>query len=132
MGLSAASQQLSDREQIQMVIEKYFDGTKNGEPHLVEMAFHKDLNLYRISEDGSLMVTTGTNYIKGIKPGSISHRIGKVMMIDIENNTAVAKATIEVPGWRVFTDYFLLVKPGTTWKILHKAYSFNHVDKGRE
>lgn len=36
----------------------------------------------------------------------------------------MAKAEIAVPGWRIFTDYFLLLKYQGEWKIVQKSYSW--------
>ena len=38
-------------------------------------------------------------------------------------DAAIAKAEILIPNWRVYTDYFLLLKYEGSWKIVHKSYT---------
>ena len=58
-----------------------------------------------------------------------SSRIGRIISIDYEKDTAIAKAEILIPNWRVFTDYFLLLKYEGSWKIVHKSYTWREIPK---
>ena len=99
------------------------EGTANGEPDRVRKAFHPDLNLYSVKE-GKLTVWNGQDYSSGSKVGKKNSRQGKILSIDYENNAASAKVEILVPGWRVFTDYFLLLKLEGKWQVIHKSYTW--------
>jgi len=110
--------------QIRETIMNYIDGTANGEPEKLRKAFHPDFNLYTVSDKDSLMIRSGEKYISNIKPGEKSNRIGRIISIDVENNAAMAKAEIVVPNWRIFTDYFLLLKYEGAWKIVQKSYTW--------
>ncbi|TKD65177.1 nuclear transport factor 2 family protein [Flavobacterium sp. ASW18X] len=115
---------LSEIEKINRTIFLYIDGTANGEPEKVKQAFHPDFNLYSVTEQDSLQVWRGEDYISKIKIGEKSKRIGRVISIDFEHNTAIAKAEIVIPNFRIFTDYFLLLKYKGSWKIIHKSYTY--------
>lgn len=39
------------------------------------------------------------------------------------------KLKIVIPNWRVFTDYFLLLKYEGSWKIVHKSYTWREIPK---
>lgn len=114
---------------ISSCIMEYIEGTSNGEPERLEKAFHPDFNLYSVTAEDSLKIWKGKDYIDGIKVGKKNSRIGRIISIDYENNAAIAKAEIKIPGWRIFTDYFLLLKYEGTWKIVHKSYSWQEIGK---
>ena len=102
----------------------YIEGTANGEPERLRKAFHPDFKLYAVSDTDSLIVRSGEKYVANIKPGEKANRIGRIISIDFENDAAMAKAEIVVPGWRIFTDYFLLLKYEGPWKIVQKSYTW--------
>ncbi len=109
---------------IAATIMDYIDGTANGDPEQVRRAFHPDFNLYTVNDADSLVIRSGTKYIDGIKAGEKNNRQGRIISMDVEGNAAMAKAEIVVPGWRTFTDYFLLLKYEGAWHIVQKSYSW--------
>ena len=118
----------TDKELITETLNHYIEGTANGEPERLKIAFHPDFNLFTIKND-SLWIRSGEKYISNIKKGKKSNRIGKIISIDIANNAAMAKAEIAIPNWRIYTDYFLLLKYKGSWKIVQKSYSFRPIPK---
>jgi hypothetical protein len=116
----------SEKEQIEETLMHYIEGTANGQPERLQKAFHPDFNLYYVGQD-SLRVRSGKEYISNFKKGEKSNRIGRIILIDFEGNAAMAKVEIVVPNWRIFTDYFLLLKYEGSWKIVHKSYSWKAV-----
>lgn len=114
----------TDLEAITSTLMDYIEGTANGQPDRVTNAFHPELNLYSISDD-DVKVWFGKEYISGIKKGQKSNRIGRIVSIDYENNAAMAKIEILMPNAkRVYTDYLMLLKYQSSWKIIHKSYTF--------
>lgn len=107
---------------ISETLHLYIEGTSNGEPEKLIRAFHPDFNLYSVASD-TLRIWKGKDYINGIKPGKKNNRIGRIISMDYEQDAATAKVEIMIPGWRVFTDYFLLLKYEGSWRIVHKSYS---------
>lgn len=123
-GYSQSDTTQSDLAQITATLMDYIEGTANGEPERLRRAFHPDFNLYTVTQEDSLRIRSGEEYIQGIKVGEKSDRIGRIIAIDYENNAAMAKAEIIIPGWRIFTDYFLLLKYKGSWKIVQKSYTW--------
>ena len=81
------------------------------------------------------MSKSGEKYISNIKTAKKSYRIGRIILIDYEKDAAIADAEIVIRNWRIFTDYFLLLKHEGSWKIVHKSYSwleFPESDKEHE
>ncbi|MCU0345378.1 MAG: nuclear transport factor 2 family protein [Saprospiraceae bacterium] len=122
----------SDIEQITATLHDYIEGTANGEPARLRRAFHPDFNLYTVTEKDSLRIRDGEEYIAGVKPGEKANRIGRIISIDFEKDAAIAKAEIVIPNWRIFTDYFLLLKYEGSWKIVQKSYTWREIPKAQE
>ena len=116
-------------DQIATTLMKYIDGTANGEPQKLREAFHPDFNLYSATESDSLLIRKGQEYIGNVKEGKKANRVGRIISIDYEKDTAIAKVEIIIPNWRVFIDYFLLVKYAGSWKIIHKSYTWKPIPK---
>lgn len=128
--LNAQSEQSkSDIAQITATLMDYIEGTANGEPERLKRAFHPDFNLYTVSETDSLRIRSGKAYVSGVKEGEKANRIGRIVSIDYEKDAAIAKAEIVIPNWRIFTDYFLLLKYEGSWKIVHKSYTWRAYPK---
>lgn len=119
----------ADRDQITKTLTDYMEGVANGEPTKLKKAFHPDFNLYTITEDNELLIRSGEQYIAQIKLGEKIRRIGNIVSIDIENNVATAKMEILMPNFRLYTDYFLLLKYAGSWKIVQKSYTWKAVPK---
>ena len=114
----------SEIEQISATLMDYIEGTANGEPERLRKAFHPDFNLYTVTDQDSIRIRSGKEYVSNIKAGEKANRIGRIISIDYEKNAAMAKAEIVVPNWRIFTDYFLLLKYEGSWKIVQKSYTW--------
>lgn len=119
----------SEIQQISETLMLYIYGTQNGKPEKLKKAFHPDFNLYTVTKEDSLRIRSGAKYISNVKEGKKSNRIGRIISIDYENDAAIAKVEILVPG-RTYTDYFLLLKYENAWKIVHKSYTWKPSAKG--
>ena len=122
----------SEIEQITVKLMDYIEGTANGEPDRLKRAFHPDFNLYTVTIEDSLRIRIGEKYITNVKEWEKSNRIGRIISIDYEKDAAIAKAEILIPNWRLFTDYFLLLKYEGSWKIVHKSYTWREIPKKEE
>jgi putative intracellular protease/amidase len=114
---------------ITRTLTDYLEGTAQGDPARLRSAFHPAFNLYAVTDADNLLVRSGEQYIRDIKPGERLNRIGKILSIDLENNAASAKVEIVVPNFRIYTDYFLLLKYQGSWKIVHKSYTWKEIPK---
>lgn len=130
--ISVNAQTENSQSEIQLITKTlmdYIDGTANGEPDKLKKAFHPDFNLYSVTKEDSLRVWEGKDYIDKIKTGEKNNRIGRIISIDYEKDAAIAKAEIVIPNWRIFTDYFLLIKYEGSWKIVQKSYTYRPIPK---
>lgn len=133
--LYTAAQSTNSADELPLIattLMDYIDGTANGDPDQVRRAFHPDFNLYTVNDADSLWIRSGAKYIDGIKVGEKNTREGRSISIDVEGNAAMAKAEIAIPGWRIFTDYFLLLKYQGSWKIVQKSYTWRAWPKTEE
>lgn len=120
---------ISDIEQISKTLMDYIEGTANGEPEKLKKAFHPDFNLYTVTSEDSLRIRSGREYVANVKEGEKTNRVGRIISIDYEKDAAIAKAEILIPNWRIFTDYFLLLKYEGSWKIVQKSYTWREIPK---
>lgn len=103
-------------------LENYIQGSTGGEPARLRKAFHKDLNLYSIRQ-GQLRVWSGRDYIADTKEGQPTGESGRILAVDYENDTAIAKVEIRPPQGTAFIDYFMLLEIEGQWTIVHKMYT---------
>lgn len=122
----------SEITQITETLMDYIEGTGNGQPERLREAFHPDFKLYTVTEEDSLRIRSGEKYISNVKEGEKTSRVGRIISIDYEKDAAIAKAEILIPGWRVFTDYFLLLKYEGSWKIVQKSYTWREIPSSKE
>lgn len=114
----------SDMELIRATLLDYIEGTADGDAERIRQAFHKDLNLYVVEGD-TLRERSGQQYISYFEDGKKRNRIGNIVSIDHENDAAMAKIRVDMPGSkRLYTDYLLLLKIAGKWKIIHKSYTY--------
>ncbi|MBL7978622.1 MAG: nuclear transport factor 2 family protein [Bacteroidetes Order II. Incertae sedis bacterium] len=119
----------SDLMQISETLMDYIEGTANGDRTRLRRAFHPDFKLYTVTEQDSLRIRSGEAYMMGFKEGVKVNRLGRIVAIDYEKDAATAKVEIVIPNWRVFTDYFLLLKYEGRWKIVQKSYTWRPLPK---
>jgi hypothetical protein len=122
----------SEFDLISQALMDYIEGTAIGDPDRLKKAFHPDFKLYTVTEKDSLRIRSGKEYISNVKIGEKSNRIGRIISIDYEKDAAIAKAEIVIPNWRIFTDYFLLLKYEGSWKIVQKSYTWREYPKNQE
>lgn len=108
---------------IENTLIDYIEGSTNGQPDRLKKAFHSDLNLYYVRED-KIATWAGTDYIADTKEGEPTGEYGRILSIDFENNAAVAKVEIAHPESPTpYVDYFMLLKAGGNWTIVHKMFT---------
>lgn len=126
---AALAQNKTDTEQVNDTLHDYMEGVANGQPERLRKAFHPDFKLYATTPEKKLLIRSGEQYIKDVTAYGKMNRIGRIVSTDIENDVATAKVEILVPGSRLFTDYFQLVKYEGSWKIIHKSYTWKAAPK---
>lgn len=119
LGQSLASTE-SRLNDIQAVVQKYLDGTANGQPELVSEAFLPSLEVQYLGDGDQLKRRAGPDYINRITPGETVPRYGRIVSIDATEKSAMVKVEID---WmdRLYTDYMLLLKVEGEWRIANKV-----------
>lgn len=113
----------SDRQQIEQVIQLYFDGWATGDTNKLSRAMHHSCNLknYR---DGNFVLITRADYLSRFRPRErLKGLETEIVYIDITNELiAGAKVKINTIALE-FTDYFNLMKTKEGWFIVDKISS---------
>lgn len=114
-----------ERVAITRALTDYLDGSAHARPEQLRRAFHPDARLL-LSRPGTpywpISVDEYVGRFSGAKAGQPTGRIGKVLSIDVEADTAMVKAEILVPHQGVrLIDFFLLRKLDAEWKIVAKT-----------
>jgi hypothetical protein len=116
----------SDLDDIEHVLQAYFDGMYEGDLAKLARAFHPVAHLFS-SEDGKLADMSQEQWFELLRsrqsPQSrdLSRRDWVVQIDRSGPTTAFAKVQCQVPP-RYFTDYLTLVKLAEGWKIVSKTY----------
>jgi len=110
-------------ENIEKTLHDYMEGTAKSDSRRIENAFWDGLNLYSV-KDGAVIKITRQKYLGFFSNDKQYHRIGKILSIDYEKDTALAKLEIKMPERnRIAIDYMLLLKIRGSWKVIHKSFT---------
>lgn len=114
-----------ERVAITRTLTDYLDGSADARPEQLRRAFHPDARLLLSRPGAAYWPVSVDEYVgrfSGAKAGQPTGRIGKVLSIDVEADTAAVKAEILVPHQGVrLIDFFLLRKLDAEWKIVAKT-----------
>jgi Putative lumazine-binding len=116
--------QASDEQEVRAVITQYFRGHATGDPAEMRKAFWPTAHIEGIRE-GKFVSWTAEEYcsrFSGNPAADESSRKRSIDRVEVSGTAAMAAATL-VHGRTTFTDYFVLLKEGNTWKIANKVYS---------
>lgn len=123
-GLQSYVTAQSDKEKITQLIHLYFDGWSTSDTAKIGKIMHHSCKL-KYYRDDSLFVVDRHSYLSRFGP--IKTRDAavktKIKSIDVTNNAAGAKITIET-NKGLFTDYFNLIKIRDTWQIVDKITAY--------
>lgn len=132
-GGAASQQDESARAGIRATIQHYFQGHATGDAAHFRKAFLPTAHV-EIIRDGKFTSWTLDEYcalFKGTPANDESSRVRTIDFMDVSNNTAIAKVTLDYPKL-VFTDYFLLLKVDDEWRIANKIASNRPKDAGKQ
>lgn len=122
-----------DESAIRAGLLHYFQGHATGDPSHFRKIFLPTAHV-EIIRDGKFTSWTLDEYcalFKGTPATDESSRVRTVDFVDVSNNTAIAKVTLDYPKL-VFTDYFLLLKIDGEWKIANKIASNRPKDAAKQ
>jgi Putative lumazine-binding len=114
----------TDEQEVRAVIDQYFRGHATADPAEMRKAFWPTAHIEGI-RDGKFVSWTVDEYcsrFNGKPAADESSRKRTIDRVDVSGSAAMASATL-VHGQTTFTDYFVLLKEGNTWRIANKVYS---------
>jgi len=116
-------------EEIQAVIQNYFEGIYNGDEVQLKEVFHPGTLLFGDIK-GVPYFKAITEYIDGVKSRKSPKDLGKdfkmeILSIELLGNNAIVKAQLPMLGYNYF-DFLSLAKINEDWKIVNKL--FTHVE----
>jgi Putative lumazine-binding len=121
---AAALAQASDEQEVRAVINQYFKGHATADPVEMRKAFWPTAHVEGV-RDGKFVSWTVEEYcsrFNGKPAADEASRKRTIDRVEVSGSAAMAGATL-VHGRTTFTDYFVLLKEGNTWKIANKVYS---------
>lgn len=120
-----AAETADERDAVVRALNDYIEGSGQSDPQRLQRAFHPDAVLLLSRPDRPYWSVGAQEYIgwfSGAKAGQPTGRIGNLLSIDIEGDTASAKVEILIPAQQArFVDLFLLRKLEGAWKIVAKT-----------
>lgn len=121
--LQATAQQgnsTSDVQQIETVINWYFDGWGTGDTTKLGKAMHSSCQL-KYFNGNKFSVISRADYLSRSKPHTRPDSlITRLVSLDITGNIASVKAEI-ITATDIFTDYFNMIKTDVQWFIVDKV-----------
>jgi len=104
---------------IRETVQNYLDGTRHGNPDLVDSVFADSLEVQWLGEGDVLRRRVAADYIDMFRDGKFRDRKSRIVMIDATDRGATVKVEIE---WndRLYTDYMLLLRIEGKWQIMNK------------
>jgi hypothetical protein len=120
----SGSAQTSDEQQVRAAVNQYFKGHATGDPAEMRKAFLPSAHIEGIRE-GKFVSWTAEEYssrFSGKPATDEASRKRTIDRADVSGSAAMVSATL-VHGPTTFTDYFVLLKVNSEWKIANKVYS---------
>lgn len=116
-------------EEIQAVIQNYFEGIYNGDELQLKEAFHSETLLFGDIK-GVPYFKVVAEYIDGVKGRKSPKDLGEdfkmeILSIEIFGTNAIVRARLAMLGYNYF-DFLSLAKIKGVWKIVNKL--FTHVE----
>lgn len=119
---------MSSEESVRNVVQRYIDGTFEGDGKKLRDCFHEQavMNGYL---NGKLIIAKPENFIQEVegapsmKEGGVDYK-ATISAVNITGN--VATATLSETGFAGtmdFIDYFHLIDDGNGWKIISKNFT---------
>lgn len=130
---ASAMAQASDREAVDLVMQKFMRAYTTADNALATQVFRKDGVMigYSVARGSSLLMRTGEQFAEGFngKPAADeAQRKRSYEIVDVAENLAAARVMLDYPGWRG-VDYVVLLKTDGKWMIMSKSWTGTLVPK---
>ena len=105
---------LKDYEEIMKVANLYLDGCQKGNGDIIKQAFHKNATI-----NGNPIQTL----FDGVDETGATNVKGRVDILDVVNDIAVIRITMEDYAGADYVDFHVLRKEEDGWKIVAKIFT---------
>jgi putative intracellular protease/amidase len=106
---------------VKAVIQQYLDGTRNGQPSVIESAFHPEATLLLSHPNKSFWQVSVKEYASWFE-SSKTNRSGHILSVSIDGDIASARALITTAKpLKQYVDQFLLKRFSDGWQIVSKT-----------
>lgn len=121
IGVSQAQTKEQEIESIKTVCNYYLEGGTNGDSVMFSNAFHPAGLMQYMRNDTVQQIVLRDFMARMPNSGKKTNRTSKIESVELYGNAAVAKLTIEYPGF-YFHDIMSLLKTADGWKIVGKIF----------
>ncbi len=121
-----AAQSTSDREAINRVMQDFISAYETGDGNFMRKAFRNDgIMVGHATKSNRVLKISGEEFAQrfdGKPDDDAAERKRTVEILDIAENGALAKVTLDYPTW-AGVDYIALAKIEGKWMIVSKSWS---------
>ena len=116
---------MTDQALITATVTDYMEGIRDGNGARVANAFYSSVNLNSVDADGNLVLTPRSALEALADSGNLPENSSEITDIEIKNDMALVKVTIDLPTFQYF-DLLTLLRLNVGWKIVSKTYTTVH------
>ncbi|WP_299551819.1 nuclear transport factor 2 family protein [uncultured Tateyamaria sp.] len=112
----------TDKEQIVATVTDYMEGIRGGDGARIANAFYSSVNLNSLDTEGNLVLTPRSALEALANSGALPPNSSEITHIEIDNDMALVKVTIDLPTLN-YHDLLTLLRLNVGWKIVSKTYT---------
>ena len=112
----------TDKEQIIATVTNYMEGIRDGNGSKIASAFYSSVNLNSLDESGNLVLTPRSALEALADSGTLPPNSSEITDIEINNDMALVKVTIDLPTLNYY-DLLTLLRLNVGWKVVSKTYT---------
>ena len=116
---------MTDQDQIIATVTDYIEGIRDGSGARVAKAFYSSVNLNSLDADGNLVLTPRSALEALADSGTLPPNNSEITQVEINNDMALVKVTIDLPTLQFF-DLLTLLRLNVGWMIVSKTYTTVH------
>lgn len=112
----------NDKAQIIATVTDYMEGIHDGDSARIANAFYSSVNLNSVDAEGNLALTPRSALEALAESGTLPANSSEITHIEINNDMALVKVTIDMPTLN-YHDLLTLLRLNVGWKIVSKTYT---------
>ena len=113
---------MTDKDQIIATVTDYIEGIRDGSGARVAKAFYSSVNLNSLDADGNLVLTPRSALEALADSGTLPPNNSEITHVEINNDMALVKVTIDLPTFQFF-DLLTLLRLNVGWRVVSKTYT---------